>query len=138
VTHREDLDLITDRDVVRSLVARETNAVMSGGLGVGSWETSYHRLLGDGDQTNEQARARQSRTRHTPWKQRLHRADLARTLDKPNATAQYSAPPFWFRDAIRSIDGFSHMLLTDYAARLDDGGVGALKRIPSMLNEWVS
>jgi signal transduction histidine kinase len=33
------------------------------------------------------------------------------------------------RSPLRSIDGFSHLLITDYADRLDDGGVSALKRI---------
>ena len=33
------------------------------------------------------------------------------------------------RSPLRSIDGYSHMLLTDYGDRLDDAGVGTLKRI---------
>jgi len=33
------------------------------------------------------------------------------------------------RSPLRSIDGFSHLLLTDYASRLDAGGVSALTRI---------
>jgi signal transduction histidine kinase len=33
------------------------------------------------------------------------------------------------RSPLRSIDGFSHLLLTDYASRLDESGVDALKRI---------
>ncbi|HUQ82145.1 MAG TPA: ATP-binding protein [Gemmatimonadaceae bacterium] len=33
------------------------------------------------------------------------------------------------RSPLRSIDGFSHMLMSDYAAKLDDGGISALKRI---------
>ena len=33
------------------------------------------------------------------------------------------------RSPLRSIDGFSHMLLADYAQRLDDSGLNALKRI---------
>src|SRR6185503_11066286 len=33
------------------------------------------------------------------------------------------------RSPLRSIDGFSHLLLADYTSRLDDAGVNALKRI---------
>ena len=33
------------------------------------------------------------------------------------------------RSPLRSIDGFSHLLLTDYSERLDDAGVSTLKRI---------
>jgi signal transduction histidine kinase len=33
------------------------------------------------------------------------------------------------RSPLRSIDGFSHILMSDYAAKLDDGGVSALRRI---------
>ena len=33
------------------------------------------------------------------------------------------------RSPLRSIDGFSHLLLEDYGQRLDDGGISALKRI---------
>jgi signal transduction histidine kinase len=33
------------------------------------------------------------------------------------------------RTPLRSIDGFSHLLLSDYGAKLDEGGVSALKRI---------
>jgi signal transduction histidine kinase len=35
------------------------------------------------------------------------------------------------RSPLRSIDGFSHLLVTDYASALDDGGTDALKRIRS-------
>jgi signal transduction histidine kinase len=35
------------------------------------------------------------------------------------------------RSPLRSIDGFSHLLMTDHASRLDDGGKDALERIRS-------
>ena len=53
--------------------------------------------------------------------------ELGRKNDELNAFSSSVAHDL--RSPLRSIDGFSHLLLTDYAPRLDDSGVKALKRI---------
>ena len=53
--------------------------------------------------------------------------ELGRKNDELNSFSASVAHDL--RSPLRSIDGFSHLLLADYASRLDDGGVSALKRI---------
>ena len=53
--------------------------------------------------------------------------ELGRKNDELNAFNASVAHDL--RSPLRSIDGFSHMLLADYSARLDESGVTALKRI---------
>jgi signal transduction histidine kinase len=53
--------------------------------------------------------------------------ELGRKNDELNAFSASVAHDL--RSPLRSIDGFSHMLLADYATRLDDSGTSALKRI---------
>jgi signal transduction histidine kinase len=53
--------------------------------------------------------------------------ELARKNDELSSFSSSVAHDL--RSPLRSIDGFSHMLLADYASRLDDAGVNALTRI---------
>ena len=53
--------------------------------------------------------------------------ELGRKNDELNAFSASVAHDL--RSPLRSIDGFSHMLVADYSAKLDDSGVNALKRI---------
>jgi signal transduction histidine kinase len=53
--------------------------------------------------------------------------ELGRKNDELNAFSSSVAHDL--RSPLRSIDGFSHMLLADYAERLDETGASALKRI---------
>jgi signal transduction histidine kinase len=53
--------------------------------------------------------------------------ELGRKNEDLNAFS--SAVAHDLRSPLRSIDGFSHVLLSDYAERLDDAGVQALRRI---------
>ena len=53
--------------------------------------------------------------------------ELARRNDDLNAFSSSVAHDL--RSPLRSIDGFSHMLVDDYGSRLDASGVSALKRI---------
>jgi signal transduction histidine kinase len=55
--------------------------------------------------------------------------ELARKNEELNAFSASVAHDL--RSPLRSIDGFSHLLMTDYASELDDGGKDALKRIRS-------
>ena len=55
--------------------------------------------------------------------------ELARKNEELNAFSSSVAHDL--RSPLRSIDGFSHLLMTDYASALDDGGKDALKRIRS-------
>ena len=57
--------------------------------------------------------------------------DTVRELGRKNEelNAFSSSVAHDLRSPLRSIDGFSHLLLADYTDRLDDGGVSALKRI---------
>jgi signal transduction histidine kinase len=57
--------------------------------------------------------------------------DTVRELGRKNEewNAFSSSVAHDLRSPLRSIDGFSHLLLADYSARLDDAGVSALKRI---------
>lgn len=53
--------------------------------------------------------------------------ELARKNDELNSFSSSVAHDL--RSPLRSIDGFSHILMTDYATTLDNGGKDALKRI---------
>jgi signal transduction histidine kinase len=57
--------------------------------------------------------------------------DTVRELGRKNEelNAFSSSVAHDLRSPLRSIDGFSHLLLADYGERLDDAGVSALKRI---------
>jgi signal transduction histidine kinase len=57
--------------------------------------------------------------------------DTVRELGRKNEelNAFSSSVAHDLRSPLRSIDGFSHVLLADYSERLDDAGVSALKRI---------
>jgi len=140
--------ILTLAETAKAVSARQDYSVRAPKLGedeLGALTDAFNQMLGRIEDQNRALRESQEKLQGhaTELEQRV--ADRTRELEERNETLRRNAAELLaanteldafaysvshdLRAPLRSIDGFSHVLLDDYGAQFDDAGRDALRRV---------